>query len=388
MKKVVILTRSLLDTHSKQIAVGGVQTYIHDLAQLCVKLHYTTVVYQLVGNDINHDEVTIHGFSVRFFPDTKKTEIACNQYAFDKIYNTENCPECLFIIATDWLGIKSKKDNVVHIQHGIAFDNSTYYENKEKNFISRCKYRFDRLNNCIKAVKRCQHIKNTVCVDYNFFNWYRTLGTIYPDNFIRVIPNYSGQFISPEAAQQKLKNRGSKKRIIFARRFFDYRGCLLFAAVAQRLLNEFNNIEIDFAGDGPLKDYLTQTFKGEERVKIFSYVATESVDVHTSYDIAVVPTIFSEGTSLALCEAMAAACFPIATHVGGMTNIILDSYNGLLSYPDTESFYQTCRKALLMTDEDFNNICHHAYYSALCSFSRQKWENSWQQYIENLFDKL
>lgn len=388
MKKVVILTRSLLNPLTKEFSVGGVQTYIQDLAHLCVKSKYDTVVYQLVDSDVASCELNIGNYRVHFFPDKKKNEEHSNQYAFDTIYTAENITNCLFIIATDWLGIKSTHNNVIHIQHGIAFDDSTYYKDKEQHLIKRYKYRFDRLHNCIKSIKRFQHVKNTVCVDYNFFNWYRTMGTIYPDNHLCVIPNYSGNFISESEVEHKLNNRNKSKSIIFARRFFDYRGTLLFAEVAERLLKEFPDIEIAFAGDGPLKDKLLARFQKEERVSIFSYMAKDSVQIHQRYDIAVVPTIYSEGTSLALCEAMAAACFPIATHVGGMTNIILDEYNGFLSYPDIERFHQACRKALLLSDDAFNTICLNAYHSARCSFSREKWEKTWYEYIERLFETL
>ncbi|WP_420491566.1 glycosyltransferase [Neobacillus drentensis] len=47
----------------------------------------------------------------------------------------------------------------------------------------------------------------------------------------------------------------------------------------------------------------------------------------------------SEGTSLSLLEAMAAKCAEIATNVGGMTNIILDNYNGLIINPDESELY-------------------------------------------------
>lgn len=37
---------------------------------------------------------------------------------------------------------------------------------------------------------------------------------------------------------------------------------------------------------------------------------------------------------------MAAGCAVICTNVGGMTNIIIDGYNGLMINPDEDSLYK------------------------------------------------
>jgi glycosyltransferase involved in cell wall biosynthesis len=60
-------------------------------------------------------------------------------------------------------------------------------------------------------------------------------------------------------------------------------------------------------------------------------------------DITVIPTLQSEGTSLSCLEAMASGNAVIATNVGGLPNLILPDYNGLLIEPNLESL----RDALL-----------------------------------------
>jgi glycosyltransferase involved in cell wall biosynthesis len=112
-----------------------------------------------------------------------------------------------------------------------------------------------------------------------------------------------------------------------------------------------------------------------------TYSSSNSMIFHKDFDIAVVPTIYSEGTSLSLIEAMAAGCFPIATHVGGMTNILLDSYNGILTYPSEASLYNSLTKVLNMESHSFNIIVNNAYCSAAASFSLTKWKESWKSFL-------
>lgn len=385
MRKIVIFTSSFLQPHTKELIIGGLEKYIKDLARLCVDNGYETIIYQIVPSDIGSYETERNGFRVKFVPSTEKSVQKRNKTVFDYVYKKENDLNTLFIIATDCMRIKSRKKNVVVIQHGISFDDSSYKKDKLKSRFWRIKHHIGKFYGCYLMVQNFYNVINTICVDYNYFNWFRTLGTIYPETQIKVIPNYSETFITQEELQSKINRIDEHKKIIFARRFYDYRGTLLFKEVAKRLLIEFPNIVISFAGDGPLRKDVEESFIGEPRVKIFSYEASKSVEIHKEYDIAVIPTIFSEGTSLALCESMAAGCFPIATHVGGMTNIILDGYNGFLVYPDTLNVYNACKKALTLNKDEFSNICINAYMSASRSFSYKKWSEEWCDFLSKQF---
>ena len=112
--------------------------------------------------------------------------------------------------------------------------------------------------------------------------------------------------------------------------------------------------------------------------------SSESVLFHYNFDIAVVPTIFSEGTSLSLCEAMASGCFPIATHVGGMTNMLIDGYNGKLVYPSEGMLYKAIVDVLSLDKKDFCQIVLNAYATVQKSFSKEKWTLEWLSFIDEV----
>ena len=161
-----------------------------------------------------------------------------------------------------------------------------------------------------------------MCVDYNFLNWYRTTVIREPEEHrIWVIPN----FASIASAEQWRGRRYEQEpvRVLFARCFVEFRGTRLMAEAAVRLLVQHQTITFTFAGEGPDESWLRAKFAAEGRVAFTKYRADETLRIHLGHDVAVVPSMASEGTSLAVAEAMAAGCAVVATAVGGITNMII-----------------------------------------------------------------
>lgn len=383
MNKLFIIGKNIYDFNNYKFNIGGVQTYVRDLAFLAKKLNKDVYIVQL-GNDNfskKSEGINIFQFNLNYLffqnPYQKLFNYICR--------NLANVKKDIIIISTDQLDVRSKLDNVISIQHGVAFDIPGDLLNGiwNKLFILQI---LNKLFRSLKNISRFSNVKNVVCVDYNFFNWYRTIGTISNSMSLKVIPNYSSSIIHKHNVLKKLNSR-TKKKFLFARRFVDYRGVFLFSNVILKLLNEFHELEVTFAGDGPLKNYLIRKFEGYDNVAITSFEAKDSVDFHFSFDVAVIPTVFSEGTSLSLNEAMAAGCFPIATHVGGMTNMIIDGFNGRLVYPSESELYLVLKEVILMNDIEFNQIVENAYEVVNSSFSKDIWSLKWKDLINKISNK-
>ena len=374
-----IITNRLYNFENKRFNLGGVETYIQGLYSLIEEKGHFAKIIQMCDCE-KEFEVTYNGFNVLIIPFKKSIFKSLNQITFDSIHDRFKDSDSYFIISTDQQDICSDDNHVIQIQHGIAFDVPGDYLPgfwRKNSFLQH----FNKLLKCIKNIRRLYHAKNTVCVDYNFYNWFRTLGTIYSGYNIKVIPNYSSSFISDQALSLKLNSTDSKIRIVFARRFFDYRGTLIMIEASREILKRFKDIEIVFAGDGPLKSNIEENFKNDNRVAITTFSPEDSVQFHKKFDIAVVPTIYSEGTSLSLCEAMSAGCVPIATHVGGMSNMILNNYNGFLIQPTLDALKQKLIDVILMSKADRNVIAKNAYDTALCSFSVDRWNKEWADFL-------
>ena len=111
----VILANVFIDPFSERLCIGGLQTYIKDLAHLAQKMGYNVIVVQSDNQGLNktvdYDGITValHSFSN-------------NQKMFNSIYAEYNSSSSIFVISTDQMNIKTSASNVIAIQHGVAFD--------------------------------------------------------------------------------------------------------------------------------------------------------------------------------------------------------------------------------------------------------------------------
>ena len=377
MKRVFIITTAFLDCQTGKLSIGGLETYIYNLSLACREFGYEVKVFQFV-KDAENRTASVEGIECRFVP------TASNQREFDRIYREYNGADTVFVIGTDQMNIRSKAGNVVTIQHGVAFDIPGYmipgFWGKTKLLQS-----VNKLLRCVRNVKRMDSVRNTVCVDYNYYNWYKTLGTLAQDKRVWVIPNFSSVCISREKLLSKLAARPAIVKLVFSRRFEEYRGSLLFTRVVRRLMDEGAPIDVTFAGGGVCRKEMETILSGCSNVHFTTYETPDSVKFHSAYDIAVVPTIYSEGTSFSLCEAMSAGCFPICTFVGGLSNILIDHFNGLLCAPTEQSLYEAIKEALNMVDAGtYDGIVKNAYDTAVTSLSLSLWKEKWKKVIESV----
>ena len=331
MKQFFIISSNFYDVVAHKFTIGGIQTYIKDLYFAIIRHGHKAYLVQF-GSVESNKEIVVGGCQILLVRYVKGRIVSSNQRTFNLFYMRNNKPNSVFIIDTDQRDIKSNNSNVIQIQHGITFD---IPGNMIPGFWGKNKIlqRINKQIRCWRNAARLSHVRNTVCVDYNYYNWYRTQNTIPDDVTVKVIPNYAGTFVSHNQIEEKIRTLHSKISIVFARRFVEYRGTRLMIKATKKLLAKFENIEVTFAGSGPLQSEVEIAFTGDKRVFITHYESIESVTFHYKFDIAVVPTIYSEGTSLSLCEAMAAGCIPIASCVGGISNILIDGYNGLVIQP-------------------------------------------------------
>lgn len=379
--RIIIVTYSFYDFNHNRVCIGGLETYVKDLLGLADEIGCEMTIYQLSTNG-KSQQTQYKGTNIINFPLVKSSLIkSANQSAFDYIFNKENDGETFFIIAAETMNIKCSYNNVATIQHGIYHDSPDEYmfaNRRIKGYYLRLLYRHYK---CYKESSRLFNIKNLICVDYNYFNWFRTVNNIPEGYKVKVIPNHVSECISVDELKEKEKKRGNKKKIVYARRFVETRGTLMFINVAKRLLEERDDVDITFAGDGPLRSLITKNLSKYDSFHITSFDSSDSISFHKNYDISVVPSISTEGTSLSLLESMASGCFPIASHVGGMTNIILDGFNGKLFSPQEESLYCSLIEVLDLSDSQFNMICENAYYSCISAFGKEKWLNNWVLFI-------
>jgi glycosyltransferase involved in cell wall biosynthesis len=372
-KKAILICYQFL-TEKGEIAIGGIETYLANLATLLLKNGFIVIITQpgFTNKELSFREVAIKQYRV---PRPNKPRKSIGKILFKKINRELHLDKKtdLILFSTETLICKTKFQNVIAIQHGVAWD-----------IPKTGPFFFQQLHNQIRVLIKkhsLSAITHLVCVDYNFPNWYRSFGKEIPCRY-DVIYNFAESI--PEMGQ---KSKGSLPRIVFPRRLVTYRGTKIFCE-AILLLHRMNvQASFTFAGTGPDIDYLQDHFKNDQSVTFTKYHPGNAVAFLSSYDIVVIPTIGSEGSSLSAIEAMSAGCAIVATGVGGLTNIIVSNYNGLLIKPNSPAELAKSLKTLIQSPTLTSMLASKAKETFETSFTKRTWDESWLNVISSLSNK-
>lgn len=380
MKKAAIIYKQFYNEQGTARALGGVETYLYFLSRLLLKMDYEVVFFQHGSCNFEFD---IDGFKVKSVAQNKFDINGLYEKALDFVKNDNG----LLIFGADQQSVKTDYPYSINIMHGIAWDLPARFlicNGGRYGLIGKLPFFGPIIAKKMLAQERLKQIDNTnhaVLVDYNSINWYRTQ----VDSNIR--PNYQVilNFVSlPEGYTPPIERHNDEIiKVLFARRFQEYRGSKIMAQACERLLKENSNVEVSFAGEGPEENNLKEQFKNTPQVKFTSYLPENSIEFHEQFHIAVVPSLASEGSSLSLAEGMGTGCAVIASDVGGMTNMIVDRHNGLLIKPTADELYLALNQ--LVNDHDLRiKLAQKAYETAKSALNIDVWETKWRAFIESV----
>ncbi|MCL2384002.1 MAG: glycosyltransferase family 4 protein [Oscillospiraceae bacterium] len=252
------------------------------------------------------------------------------------------------------------------ISHGVAWDNiqNKYAgDNYSKNWV-------------IDAAKACDKI---VSVDTNTANWFQTVDYML-GNMTEVVPNYVE---TDEFKLDRSKNEEEKIIILYPRRLYEPRGLYLVLDILDAILEKYSNVEIHFVGKGfeeDTKNVEEKIEKWGDRVKMYSLAPEKMHEAYKKATISLVPTLYSEGTSLSCLEAMATGNAVIATRIGGLTDIIINNYNGKLIEPNVRALYNAIEEFL--DNEEVREKCRKNAVEVAKEFNKKKWKKSWERLIK------
>lgn len=366
--KIYIMYSRIFDLDGNNLTIGGIQTYLLNLAKLFNDNNYDIEIFQSGNSNWEKMYNNIKFIGV----DTSKINKIRNQRIciYNRILEKYEKNDIL-IFGTDSIAIKNKEVKSISIQHGIYFD---YLNTKGLKLQFFHRLGLDKINMYLERKRAIKEFLNSdikVCVDYNFLNWIRTFELRENLKNIYVIPNYT------HINEKTERKDSSKLKVLFARRFMMERGVYILEKIVNALADKYENISFTIAGSGQLENYVKKNIVSDRKnVFLTSYGHDESLKIHAEHDISLVPSYGSEGTSLSLLEAMTSKCIPIASNVGGMTNIILDGFNGYLVNPEAHEFIEKIE--LLINNKHLRNkLQNNAKESADESFSYEIWSKKW-----------
>lgn len=367
MKKVHIFWYAFFSEDGKTVSTGGVQTYLINLTKVFNELGYEVHFYRPGENEIEceHYNIKMHGFKCNV-SSTKLTKRA--KETFNHYKKNINKETDIILFAEDHQSCKTKGYHVIALQHGIYWDIPVY--DAKHNRFSFVKALIQKTLDIIRLLRHSTYFDLMVCVDYNYVNWYRALMPCTKTNLV-TIPNFAPLY-SPVGKPNNNVN------IMFARRFVPFRGTRVFGTAIKRILTEYENVHVTLAGWGPDDKWLhNQLDEFGEKVEFTSYKSEDSFKIHSNIHIAVVPTVGSEGTSLSLLEAMSSHCAVIGSDVGGITNIIIDGYNGIITPAGNDNRLYEAIKYLIDNPKARDEMAKNGYETIMKGFSFDIWKKKW-----------
>lgn len=371
--EVSVMTATFLDFEGKNFYSGGAERYLIDLAEVCRRIGKNLTIYQY-GNfpwvrrfqnidvvSLSRGNATAHVLSleaIRMF----------NRLFYEQVENRS----ILNIYSAFFEAWPLAAHPSIGISHGIAWDSPI------SNFTGGTHF-WENNRRFIEGAKACERM---VSVDTNTANWFQTIDYNLGQK-MSVIPNYVDLTeFSPREGFDRIRERTV---ILYPRRLYEARGLYLVLDILDTILEKYPEVEFHFVGKGfesDTKHVIKKQKQWGDRVKWYSLPPSDMPKAYLDSDITLVPTLYSEGTSLSLLEAMASGNAVISTRIGGLTDLVLNNYNGYLIDPNAKSLLKAI-ESLLVDKNKMIEFKRRAVEVAKV-FSKSKWIERWTEVITSI----
>lgn len=320
------------------------------------------------------------------------TEYETNYYEFKvKCYNSEKIENTFdekFSEIINNIIIKDKIDFVIYgnpslccsnniLENSITINNGLWFNNNN--------IRYEKWNELFEI-----HLKRTMLTitsDYNFINYCR----IHYPNYIKKIhyvPNFYNKdeiFIDNTLIDNKNNNKDKNKNIveiIIPRHATINHGAMLIRNILNKIHQQ--NIHMTWIGYGDkiCNDELNELTKIDKR---FSFINCKYEEINKYYnnaDIILLPSIANENLSIAGIESIVSNKIIIASNVGGLNNLIINNFNGILIYPDEISISQTLLKIINNKDK-YNTLLNNSEKIINC-YELNNWKQKIHKILKNI----
>ena len=371
-KKVDIININFFDWDGKIVYKGGAERYVYDLACLLKKNGYSPRILQCSNVKF---EKQFKGITVVGIGAGNKSDVSENSRIYD-----DYCCNDEFIIASPLeLACNIKHIPVIGINHGINFDGEWIC------YDEMSPYRYDYYMDSLKNVDKC------VCVDTNFINWTRTQDYALSLKE-KYVPNYYNEKQFSEVLNENIKKKIDNNKVVFVypRRLYSARGYDITIKVFRKVFDKYNGrkkIILNFVGqiDNEKVECDLRKIMDDfpENVFHYEYDMENMQKAYEGVDVTLIPTRYSEGTSLSCIEGMASGTAVIATDVGGLPNLIIDGFNGLIVSPSVDDLFDAVVKVI--DDPKLRRrLAKNGAEVAKNAFEKKKWEETWQGIIKSM----
>lgn len=367
--KVGILTTNYYNPEGNRIIYGGAERYGLELTKLLLELDYKVAWWQ-VGTGWQKE--MLPGVPLYSIPETGDNFQTCprlNQSFYEQAVQVD-----FAIYFVTFLAYPQVLEKSISISHGIFWDYPGFDA-----VIPTEEHRRERLRRLWLAFNGPQKI---VSVDTATIQWATTTWPGLWHKF-EYIPNFVDlNLFSPPEQERK----DGKIRILFPRRLTSVRGINEAARAAEILTKKYDHLEFHFVGrahDDNLEKEMVRWSAKHPNIYYYWKAPQDMPKVYQNVDIVLIPSKSTEGTSLSCLEAMAAGCGVIASYVGGLPNLIIDGYNGLLIRPTVANLVAAIEE--LAFNPDLRKRLGQKAREVANNFNLEKWKRSWIKVIDEVF---
>jgi len=368
-RRVGILTTNHFAPDGNRVVYGGAERYGVELTRLLVEMGFEVEWWQ-VGTGWERD--IIPGVPVRSIPEGDaqfQTAPRLNHTFHERATGID----CAIYFVT-FLAYPQALEKSISISHGIYWDYPTF-EATLGGSEARREWR-RRLLMALAAVRK------VVSVDTATIQWVAATWPGLNQKF-EYIPNFvdlAAYRCLPEPETHE------RVRIVFPRRLTSVRGVNEAARAAEVLTKEYDNVEFHFVGrahDDVLESHMMRWANATGRIFYYWRPPGLMPWVYRNMDIAIIPSKSTEGTSLACLEAMGAGCAVVAGATGGLSDLIIDGYNGRLIKPTVQDLIEVLGE--LIDDPEERVRLGNAARDVAQAFSLERWRRRWARVIADTF---
>lgn len=369
------MTATFLDFAGENFYSGGAERYLIDLAELADEIGLRFDIYQYgdfswVRRYRNINVISLSDGKITTKPLSIENVQGFNQNFYRRVKERSR----LNIYSAFFEAWPKSASPSIGISHGVAWDNPSCQFETDNQFWKTNKRFIDSAESCDEIVS----------VDTNTANWFQTVNYKLGKK-IKVIPNYVD--LNEFKPNKGSESSGDKDRIkiLYPRRLYEARGLYLVLDILDDILTQFPQVEFHFVGKGfdqDTKHVVKKQKKWKDRVQWYSLPPEEMNKAYQDADISLIPTLYSEGTSLSCLEAMASGSAVIATRIGGLTDLVIDNFNGFLIDPNKDALKNAIID--LICNPDKLTAFKNRGVEVANSFSKVHWKDKWKTVIRDL----
>ena len=368
-----IYTINFFDPAGNSVYTGGAERYIIDLAALLDK-HFglKTVVYQ-----------RSHYNWIREYQTIPVIGLACPGGDYKSISASfqKTNPGCINIYSPLALASSSCHPCSIGISHGAYWDDPNRSQETTQSL----------LDDVWTAAK---NIDTIISVDANTLTTLQALSDFQTTKIIqqayaktKIILNYASSDFRRPARKWQDYSQEHPCNVLYARRLYRPRGFELTLKALPETFKACPHLQFSFVGGADpeerrklkafLKEFPRQTSHQE-------LLPDDMPDIYAKNQISLIPTLHSEGTSLSCLESMASGCVVISSHAGGLANIVINNFNGIIVTPTPKALSQSIIDCY-HNPGHCRNLSENGQRVAL-ALNHQSWEQQWEQAIRSLLD--